>query len=62
MLKFFTICYSNKPANLCQYGKGFAENFVYTKMPVLGIEALKDQVISVISVIQGAVDAADGGS
>ena len=42
---------------------GFAENFVYKNFSAfLRIEAAKDQIIAVISVIQGTVDAADGGS
>lgn len=63
MLNLTATCYSNKPANLCQYGKGFAENFVYKNFSAfLRVEAAKDQIIAVISVIQGTVDAADGGS
>lgn len=57
------VCYfhSNKPANLCQYGKGFAENFVYTEKPFLRAETFKDQIIAVVSVVEGPVHAADGG-
>lgn len=62
MLNLTATYYSNKPANLCQYEKGFAENFVYTKCLFLGVKAAKDQVIAVVSVVQGTVDAADGGS